>query len=581
MKFSYDMNVMVPMQDGTNLSTDIFAPADGEPRPVLLIRTAYGKHHSELGWDSTWGLSNPKFYAVLEAGYSLVVQGVRGTFDSEGVFQPFLNEAEDAADAVRWITEQPWSNGKVATAGLSYLGIDQWQGASSGVPGLVAIAPSFGPGDIYNGVWYSTGGAMWGGAATWATGNAMIQMQRKLALGEADPADIEEFGALLADPLALASATPMAHKPVVSKYLPWFDDVMAHADRDDFWTQQSSIDRAEKITTPAFTILGWYDAFLRGGLEMYKAVQERGGSEEARSGQRLIIGPWAHDSSGFGSVDPDRDFGPTASLGATQITDQQLAFFDYWLKDDKNALDRYSPVQLFVMGINEWRGEESWPLPDTQYVEYHLHGNGLANTADGDGVLDPSTAAETLGTDTFLYDPRRPVPTLGAPLLGALAARDQSPVEVRDDVLCYTTPVLDTAIEVTGPISLTLFVSSSAVDTDFTAKLVDVQADGKAIPVSEGILRMRYRKSLARPELMNPAEVYEVTIDVGATSNVFLAGHRIRLEVSSSNFPNYNRNSNTGGHISTERLEDMVSALNSVHHGPDFPSRLVLPVIER
>ena len=244
-------------------------------------------------------------------------------------------------------------------------------------------------------------------------------------------------------------------------------------------------------------------------------------------------------------------------------------------------MDGSAPVRLFVMGIDQWRDEQSWPLHDTRFIDYHLDGVGAANTAGGSGLLMTEPAARD-ETDRYLYDPRRPVPTVGGNTLAPFSGpADQSAVEAREDVLCFSSAVLDRPLEVTGPISLKLFVSSSAVDTDFTAKLVDVFPDGRAMALSEGILRMRYRESLAEPELMSPGEVYEITIDGGVTSNVFLPGHRLRLEVSSSNFPRYDRNSNTGGDISREREADMVVAINSVHRGPKYPSRLILPIIER
>jgi putative CocE/NonD family hydrolase len=260
-----------------------------------------------------------------------------------------------------------------------------------------------------------------------------------------------------------------------------------------------------------------------------------------------------------------------------------LAFFDRGLRGDEHALEGSAPVQIFVMGIDQWRDELSWPLPDTRYIDFYLQSAGRANTSGGDGRLSTARPGEE-STDRFLYDPRRPVPTVGGHILnlsGFNGPADQSGVECRDDVLVFSSAQLDEPVEVTGWVSAILHVSSSVVDTDFTAKLVDVFPDGRAILLCEGIQRMRYRNTLTDPTLMRPGEIYEIQLGMGATSNVFLAGHRVGLEISGSNFPRYDRNSNTGGGILNEREEDMVPAVNRVHHGSSHPSRLVLPLIQR
>jgi putative CocE/NonD family hydrolase len=312
-------------------------------------------------------------------------------------------------------------------------------------------------------------------------------------------------------------------------------------------------------------------------------MKSEAGSAEARDGQRLIIGPWDHP--GQAGAYPDRQFGMAGDAAACDLTGEHLRFFDRWLRGRADALEGTAPVRIFVMGIDQWRDEQDWPLPDTEYVGYHLVSSGRANTADGDGILQPEPAARA-ATDTFLYDPHRPVPSIGGRLLLPGAVRgtgpaDQRPVEGRDDVLCYTTAALEEAVEVTGHVSLVLHVASSAPDTDFTGKLVDVFPDGRAIYLTDGILRARYRNSLAEPELLEPGHVYEITLDLSVTSNVFLPGHRIRLEVSSSNFPRFDRNTNTGGVIAEDSADEAVVAVNRVLHGPGHASRLVLPVIRR
>jgi len=357
---------------------------------------------------------------------------------------------------------------------------------------------------------------------------------------------------------------------------------MAHPSHDGYWDAMELTPELKNVTAPALNIGGWYDLYIGQTVRTFTTARRQAGSAQARVGQRLIIGPWDHLSTS--GVYPDRSFGPMATAQLMGLTGLHVKFFDYWVKGDTTALDGVAPVKIFVMGIDQWRDEQDWPLPDTKWTDFHLGSAGHANTADGDGVLttEPPVAAEH---DTYLYDPRRPVPTAGGACLpmtpGFGGPVDQRTVAGREDVLCFAGPVLEEAVEVTGPVSLTLFVSSSAVDTDFTAKLVDVFPDGKAINLCDGIARARYRGGLATEELMDPGTVYEITVDMTATSNVFLPGHRIRVDVSSSNFPRYDRNTNTGGVIARETEAQMIPAVNHIHHGPNHPSRLVLPIIDR
>jgi putative CocE/NonD family hydrolase len=311
-------------------------------------------------------------------------------------------------------------------------------------------------------------------------------------------------------------------------------------------------------------------------------MRQRGGTEHARRNQRVIIGPWTHMN--FSGSFPEREFGPDASSAAVDLTGIHLRWFDRWVKEEENGIDQEPPVMIFVMGIDRWRSEADWPLPDTQYRPYYLHSAGKANTLLGDGALSTEPPGDA-PPDVYLYNPLRPVPTVGGQVLlpggNAAGPRDQREVEQRDDVLVYTGPVLDHPVEVTGPIELRLFASSSERDTDFTGKLVDVYPDGRAMILTEGILRARYHKSLAAPERIEPEVVYELRIDLWATANVFLPGHRIRLEVSSSNFPRFNRNSNTGGEIAQEAAGQYQPAVNRVYHDAAYPSCLILPIIER
>jgi putative CocE/NonD family hydrolase len=447
-----------------------------------------------------------------------------------------------------------------------------------------AIAPCVTTTDYYTTPWYSDGGALsWHSIQSWSTQMALAEALRQLGRGVGDPQLLADLGAMLADPQPHLEALPPSRQPVLEKVWPWWSELLSHPSRDQFWQDLSVLDGCEQVTVPALHIGGWFDIFAANTARSFTELRSRAGTAEAREGQRLIIGPWDHlNSTG---IYPDRRFGLMADAITQDLTSEHLRFFDRWLRGRAEPENSAAPVKIFVMGIDQWREEQDWPLPDTTYESWYLHGSGRANTAAGDGRLGTDTPADT-ATDTYLYDPLRPVPTLGGRIMlpttaNQAGAVDQRPAEARDDVLCFTSEVLTEPLEVTGHVSLTLFASSSAPDTDFTGKLVDVFPDGRAIFLTDGILRARYRNSLAEPEPLTPGEPYELSLDLSITSNVFLPGHRIRLEVSSSNFPRYDRNSNTGGVIADESASEVTVAVNRVLHGPAYPSHLILPVIRR
>jgi len=407
-----------------------------------------------------------------------------------------------------------------------------------------AIAPCVTTTDYYTTPWYSDGGALsWHTIQSWSTAMALAETLRQLGRGGGDPQLLADLGAMMADPQPHLEALPPSRQPLLEKVWPWWSDLLAHPARDQFWQDLSVLDGCEQVTVPALHIGGWFDIFAANTARSFTELRSRAGTAEAREGQRLIIGPWDHlNSTG---IYPDRRFGLTADAITQDLTSEHLRFFDRWLRaggEQSPAAGSAAPVKIFVMGIDQWREEQDWPLPDTSYEAWYLHGAGRANAA---------------------------------------GAVDQRPAEARDDVLCFTSEVLTEPLEVTGHVSLTLFASSSAPDTDFTGKLVDVFPDGRAIFLTDGILRARYRNSLAEPEPLTPGEAYELSLDLSITANVFRPGHRIRLEISSSNFPRYDRNSNTGGVIAEESADQVTVAVNRVLHGPDYPSRLILPVIRR
>jgi putative CocE/NonD family hydrolase len=568
------------MRDGVRLATDIWIPGESQRHPALLIRTAVDKDQPAF-----WGSELlPNSMAILDAGYVLVWQDSRGTGRSEGLWRTMGLDANDGEDIVGWIVKQPWSNGMVGGFGPSHMGLAQWGIASTGNPNYRCIVPAVAPWDYYRHMSCSEGGALqlrgpFKTAAMWGAATA----RREGAKGNVDRKKLNVLAATVRNLSAASNHLPLSDHPEFDPWASWWAEILAHPSRDAYWQELSFSGKVEAMTVPALNIGGWFDPCLSSTLDSYEAMRNAAGSADARAGQRLIIGPWDHIS--YIGAYPGRNFGSAANAANIDLTAEYLRFYDRWLRGNEQALEERAPVKIFVMGIDRWREEEQWPLPDTAYTDYFLSGGGAANTAAGDGVLSLEPAAQ-YSEDIYRYDPRRPVPTLGGsttqtPMNGKTGPVDQRDIEARDDVLCYTTPALTDPVEVTGWLRLHLYFSSSTLDTDITAKLVDVYPDGRALWLAEGILRARYRNSLTESELLRPGEVYELTFRLGATSNVFKVGHRMRMEVASSNYPRYTRNTNSGGTLAEETEADMVVAVNRVHHGPDHRSRLTLPLIRR
>jgi uncharacterized protein len=576
-----EKGLSIPARDGVRLATDVYRPLDAGPLPVLLLRTPYDKERM---------LATTAVYAniprLVQAGYVVVVQDVRGRFASEGSFEPFgPQEATDGQDAIAWAASQPWASGRVGTFGTSYQATTQLLPALAGPPALGAMALATTPSDFYHVLAYPGGAFALGVHLGWCLGVAQDAIARRVRRGELPASAQADALAELEAFRAAYERTPLLDQPVVAAGVPSYLTWLEHSARDEFWESRSPSGRYGGVSAPALHIGGWFDVFLRGTLENYVELTRAGNAR-----QRLVVSPWAHGNL-LGSF-PELDFGPRASAEVLDLTGEHVRWFDRWLKDiageaeavrDTSA-DRDRPVRIWVMGANEWRDEDAWPLPDTRYTAYYLRGGGRANSLNGDGRL----SVEPPGTepdDRYLADPRRPVPSLGGPTLlpGGFVAgpSDQRPVEARDDVLCYTTPPLERPLEVTGPLELILYAASSARDTDFAAKLVDVHPDGRAMLLADGILRARYRESFALPRPLEPGAVYQLRLDLGATSNVFLPGHRLRLELASSNFPRFDRNPQTGGAVASTRLDEAVPAINRVFHDAAHPSHLRLPVIDR
>jgi putative CocE/NonD family hydrolase len=510
-----DKDAMLPMRDGVRLATDVYRLQDAPRAPVLLTRTPYDKEQTIVGGA---GVAFDVMRAV-QSGYVVVIQDVRGRFGSEGEFTPHFQEPRDGADTIAWAAAQPWSSGVVGGFGGSYLGGTQWLEARERPDALRAMASAVAPSDMYEGMAYQGGAHVFHGRR-WAAVMITEEIRRRVARGAPEP----ESGDSL-DVDAVLSDLPLAGHSLLNEYTPWYRDWLAHPTEGPFWAPISASAAYEHVGVPSLHVSGWYDIFLSAAFENFRGMRQNGASERARQNQRVIIGPWSH--SNFTGSFPEREFGSAASSAALDLTGIHLRWFDRWLKDAENGADLEPPVLLFVMGIDRWRAESDWPLPNTVYRSYYLHSPGGANSLRGDGTLSGEAPVDEVA-DTFLFNPLRPVPTVGGQVIlpGANAAgpRDQRPVEARDDVLVYSSAVLDRAVGVIGPIELRLFVASSARDTDFTGKLVDVHPDGRAIILTEGILRARYRNSRTHPELLEPESPMSSDLTCGPQQTFFCRG---------------------------------------------------------
>ena len=551
-----ERNAAARMRDGVTLRADIYRPkADGK-FPVLLVRTPYDKQ----------GVMNFGLRAA-ERGYVVIAQDVRGRFTSEGEWYPFKNESLDGYDTVEWAAALPYSDGKVGMFGGSYVGATQYLAAIAKPPHLAGICPTVTASNYHDGWTYQGGAFEQWFDESWSSGLALDTMRRRTEKG-LSPLEGSKVLPLI--------SYPLLEGPSSTGVAPYFTDWLEHPNYDHYWKTISIEDHYADIQVPVLAVGAWYDIFLGGTLRNYVRLKTEAGTEAARRGQRLEVTVGGHAGGGrkIGAV----DFGEKLPK---DDDDAMLRWYDWLLKGQANGVEKEKPVKIFVMGRNEWREEDDWPLARAKSTRYYLHSAGAANGLSGNGVLNSAAPAEEKA-DQYIYDPSDAVPTIGGPLCcqalpTGIGPQDQRPAEERHDVLVYTTAPFPKDTEVTGPVSLDLYVSTSAVDTDFTGKLVDVWPDGFAENLTEGILRLRYRNSQEKPEMANPGETYRIAVDLWATSNVFLAGHKLRLEVSSSNFPRFDRNLNTGE--GQARATRMIKATNMVYHDKAHPSAVILPVL--
>ncbi len=545
------------MRDGTLLATDVYLPASPGPHPVIMQRSPFG---GRLG-HACFGGSSTVMAFWAENGYVGLTQDTRGTGRSQGTFQPIFQEQADGYDAVEWAAAQPWSTGKVGMLGTQYFGVTQWQAALTAPPHLVAISPGQTATDYHDHWTYVNGVFDLWFAQSWTLNYlAPDTHQRNLVANGMSADEARKSGDEYLARGKQHVFTEWVHQVPLTAFsefktlAPYYYEWLAHPDYDDYWARVDVEAQWDKIKVPALIHGGWGDLFVVGSIRSFEGMRTRGGSALARNGTKLVMQSGGHGGTGVLTYSHAND---------VVLRTVQLRFFDHYLKDIDNGIDKEPRVQLFVQvpadsgtqASGFWTTGESFPLPNTRNVRFYVHSKGHANTRSGDGVLVENRPSEG-ADDTFVFDPGKPVPSLGGGLcctpLGpyfASGAQDQSRLEQRDDVLVYTSEPLTNDMALIGPAKVKFWAKSSARDTDFTAKLVDVYPDGFAQNVLDRIVRARFRRgSKVAPALITPGQAYEYEIDLGSTATVLKAGHRLRLDISSSNFPHFARNPNTGNH---------------------------------
>ena len=597
MEIRKEKSVFVPMRDGVRLSTDLYFPEGAEGKlPIIMLRTPYGK-------DQRWYNAYPyrgMLPLLVQQGYIVVVQDTRGRFESEGRYRAMYSDRRDGYDTVEWLIDQPWSDGKIGTFGCSYGGHVQLVLAAAKHPNHVAMIPKASTaaynnigrpfGSINGGAieltetagWFmASGSTVFHGPPAWMDRQEWFQsaQSRYFSTGPRSTRSGLSSQEMMKiyETLPVIDALRNAGMPYTD-----YEHYLINTPESDYFDELEDMVRPDDtFNTPALYIDSWYDYGPRNTMKMFNQMRANAPSQKARDNQFAILAPTKHCawvSATENTVIGERDLGDARK----EFVDIYLKWFEYWLKGIDNGITDMPRVQYYLMGANEWRGADTWPVEGTVYQEWYLDSGGPANSRFGDGTLSRSMPSGE-SSDEFVYDPATPVPSRGGQaccsgLEAAAGSYDQSAIEMRNDVLVYSSPPLDEGIEVTGFLEVVLYVSSDAKDTDFTAKLVDVYPDGRAFNLQEGVLRMRYREDLRRQVWMEEGEVYEIHLDLEATSNYFGEGHRVRLEVSSSNFPRWDRNMNTGGNNYDETQG--VQAHNTVHHSPEYPSHVILPVVE-
>lgn len=567
-------DIMVPMSDGTRLATDVFLPGDGKGSyPVIHVRCPYVKDHveqDELDENTPSAAKGFHIAEFVERGYAFTIQDCRGTGKSEGLYKPWIGDAEDGYDYVEWIYQQEWCSGKIGSLGPSNFGSVQLLTASMRPPHLTCIVPM---GTDAAMPFFKNGIVQLAGASIWYIQQAYNSAKR----GGMDPERFarmdEKFRKIQANmeeqynwlPL---KDVPFANVDEVDMDL-FFHEILEYVDDTAHWTGIHNPADILNMDVPVLFITNWYDHLAPNVFEMYRTLKNHG-TPLVQKNLRLYVGPWRKYEGIEGTSEGLWNDGRT-------LFDVVIDWFDYWLKGIENGMMDRPPVFLHTMGEVNWSYHSAWPLQETTPIKYFLHSRRGANSKYGDGVLCAESAGS--GLDEFDYDPMHPVQSRSGLVIhpGDSLRQSQDVVEVREDVLVYSTPVLREAVTVIGPVRAHIWASSSAVDTDFTAKLVDVKPDGDTYSLCEGIVRAHVKNGMDRQELLIPGAVYEYEIEMGATGIVFGEGHQIRLEISSSNFPKHDRNMNTGHKMGTDKTG--LIAHQKVYHDEMHPSFLELRVI--
>jgi putative CocE/NonD family hydrolase len=543
-------DIKVEMSDGVTLATDVYLPGGNRAFPVVFTRSPYDKRQFKSH------LAEP----LARAGYAVVNQDVRGMGGSDGTFIPFIHERQDGLDALNWVSEQPWCDGNIGMWGPSYVGFCALVVATENHPNLKAVVNVSGWGNTQEMV--SPGGAMHLMQGLPWTLSGQIRGRGSLRDIDWDTAFKHVPITEIPSSLGIASA-------------PWEGAVRLFS--TDVLTRVAGMaGRYEAVSAPTLHLTGWYDFVARHTLDAYEGVDAL-----TETPQKLVVGPWQHDQQwGDETLVGDRDFGKASIMGVHNVIALSQRWFDRWLRDEGNGIDGEKPVRLFIMGVNDWREFDRWPPRNVEFQKWYFASRVGANGLDGDGYLTTS-APSASGHDVFLFDPMDPAPTTGGVnshfFRKTLGVRDQRPVERRPDVLVYTSPPLEGDLTITGPLQVVLHAATEGRHTDFTAKLCEVRPDGYAAVIEDGIRRGPDPVAGQDAGLMEPGKVYRFTIDLGATGIRVDAGHRLRVEISSSNFPKYSRNPNTGE--TPETASRFIKVKQTIMHAPEQPSYIVVPVL--
>lgn len=587
-----DQKIMMPMRDGIRLATDIYRPKTTEKVPIIFSRTPYNFNTWVDGVQQT--RTAEQAYEAVKRGYAFVVQNERGRFFSEGEWDILGMPLTDGYDAFSWMAAQPWSNGKIGTIGCSSTA--EWQMAVAALahPSHAAMVPQgFGAGIGTVGNIKEQGNWFRGGAEQllfypWLYGVEQDKFKPRIPEGatQEDLIRISRFYDLAPKNPPIDMSEALKHLPLkdivknIHGKQEIFDKMIVRKPNDPAWYEGGLYHDTMEISAPGFWFVSWYDVSTTPNLALFNHLRNKSKDLEAKDNQYLVIAPTLHCA--FTRATENTVVGERSVGDARLNYDEQIyAWWDLWLKGKANDFKKETPrVQYYTMGSNEWKSADQWPPADTKMTTYYLNSNGKANTLNGDGTLTKKKASKD-NPDSFVYDPMNPVTSLGGNVCctgNAVqgGAFDQQKMEERPDILVYTTDVLKEGVEVTGFIESTLYVSSDAKDTDFTIKLIDVYPDGTAYNLDETIQRVRYREGYDKEVFMEEGKVYKVDLTPMSTSNYFKKGHRIRIEISSSNFPRFGRNLNTGGNNYDETKG--VIAENKVHHSNKYPSQIRLPI---